>query len=246
MAKAVTLSNGKSWPTQKAAQEHFRAMLARYADNQVIDDAQDHDDLAALLERYDLAITDGPPKAGTGIDHFERRRNAGEGFSTPGFWVIRTTGDATDFSYIWAVKAQPMSDAQQFTGACRTAVQSTLLAAKKKAFETYGDASGRVPCELTGQLVDFDDAHLDHAWMSFSQIVVGFRAARGWAHGVPAGCVTAPADAQIVSAFQDPATADAFVDFHNKVAKLRIVSKTANLSMAARQRVPKIQRPVVL
>lgn len=74
MATAVTLSNGKSWSSHKAALVHFQRMLERYSDDEVVENAHDHDDLAALIERYDLAINAGSAKAGTGIDHFERRR----------------------------------------------------------------------------------------------------------------------------------------------------------------------------
>jgi hypothetical protein len=246
VAKAVTLSNGRSWSTQTAAQEHFRAILHRYADNQVIENRQDHEDLVALLQRYDMTITDGPPKIGAGIDHFERRRNVGEGWSTPGFWVIRTTGDATDFSYPSAVKGRPMSDEQQFYGACRTAVQPDLVLAKRKFFDMHGDAQGRVACEVTGQLVPFEEAHLDHEWPPFVQIVAGFLAARGWSHSVPAGVVTAPGDAQTVSAFADKNIADTFIRYHHALAQMRMVSDKANLAMAAGQRRPKILRPVVL
>jgi len=145
MAIEVKLSNGKCWPSQKAALDHFQQMLERYADEQAVDDAQDHDDLAALIERYDLAINAGTPKAGTGIDHFERRRYGSESFSSVAFWVVRTRGDATDFSHAVAVRAQPKSDAVQFTAACWTAVQPFLLAAKKRAYERYGDDLRRVP-----------------------------------------------------------------------------------------------------
>ena len=107
MAKPINLPNGRSWSTQTAALSHFKVMLARYSDNQVVENISDHDDLVALLERYDAAITDSPAKIGSGIDHFYRRRNVGEGYSTPGFWVHRTDGTDTDFSYIDAVKGQP-------------------------------------------------------------------------------------------------------------------------------------------
>ncbi len=76
-------------------------MLARYADGNVVEDRNDHDDLVALLIRYDEAITDGSSKIGTGIDHFTRTRNNFNGYSTPSFWVHRTDGTATDFSYIY-------------------------------------------------------------------------------------------------------------------------------------------------
>jgi hypothetical protein len=75
---------------------------------------------------------------------------------------------------------------------------------------------------------------------------MGFRAARGWGHAVPAGVITAPDNAQVTSRFMNPADTQAFLDYHNQIAQLRMVAKRANLSMAARQRRPKIQRPVRL
>ena len=75
MALAITLSNGRIWRTKAAALSHFKATLARYADGNVAEARNDHDDLVALLEPYYEAITDGPSKTGTGIDHITRTRN---------------------------------------------------------------------------------------------------------------------------------------------------------------------------
>lgn len=246
MAKTISLPNGRSWKTQTAALAHFKDMLARYSDNQIIEDRSDHDDLVALLERYDAVITDSPAKIGSGIDCFFRRQNVGEGYSTPGFWVRRTDGTDTDFSYIGAVKGQPKSNAQEFYDACRGAVAADLLAAKKRHFETHADSAGRVPCDLSDELISFAEAHLDHAYPTFGQLVVSFRAARGWHHGVPIGVLTPPADAQTTTSFLDPSAAEAFRQFHRGAATLRVVSRARNLSMSAGQRRPKIKRPVQL
>lgn len=246
MAKSIKLSNGLQFSSQKAALEHFRTMLHRYGNGSVIDDAQDHEELVALLERYDLTVTDGPPKIGPGIDHFERRLNTSEGWSTPGFWVVDTEGKATDFSFYSAVQGQPKSDGTQFVDACRAAVQPSLTAAKARFFALNGDVNGKVPCDLTQTCVSIDEAHLDHAWPPFIQIAVAFRAARGWGHALPNGVITAAAHAQVISHFANPTDAQAFVDFHHQLAQLRIVAKDVNLSMAARQRRPKIHRPVSL
>ena len=62
MAVAITLSNGRTWRMKAAALSHFKATLAHYADGNVAEDRNDHDDLVALLEPYDEAITDGPSK----------------------------------------------------------------------------------------------------------------------------------------------------------------------------------------
>ncbi|WP_213742233.1 DCL family protein [Bradyrhizobium sp. dw_411] len=246
MAKSINLPNGRSWKTQTTALAHFKDMLARHSDNEVVEDRSDHDDLVALLERYDAVITDSPAKIGSGVEHFFRRRNVGEGYSTPGFWVHRTDGTDTDFSYISAVKGQPKSNAQEFYDACRGAVAADLLTAKKRHFETHGDEAGRVPCDLSDELITFAEAHLDHAYPTFGQLVVSFRAARGWQHGVPVGVLSPPADAQITTSFVDTSAAEAFRQFHRGAATLRIVSRERNLAMSAGQRKPKIKRPVQL
>ncbi|MDH4745871.1 DCL family protein [Sphingomonas sp. CBMAI 2297] len=244
--KSIELSNGRSWKSQKAALEHFKAMLGRYADNETVEDAVDHDDLLAVLERYDAAIMDGPPKIGCGVDLFVRRRNAGEGYSTPGFWVRRTDGSETDFSYISAVKGQPKSQAQELYDACRASVAADLVVAKKRHFKEHGDADRRVPCDISGKLIAIDEAHLDHAYPSFGHLVVTFRAARGWQRDVPPGVLTKPADGQTFTTFIDPMIAGAFRDFHHQAATMRIIEGKANLAMAARQRRPKVRLPVQL
>jgi len=143
MAKPINLPNGRSWKTQTAALAHFKDMLARYSDNQAVEDRSDHDDLVALLERYDAASPTVQQKSDPASITCLRRRNVGEGYSTPGFWVHRTDGTDTDFSYIDAVKGQPKSNAQEFYDACRGSVAADLLAAKKRHFETHADGAGR-------------------------------------------------------------------------------------------------------
>ena len=71
MAKKIELENGRVWKTQSAALEHFKGMLARYEDNDTVDDLEDHEDLLALLERYDQLDLDEVSKVGCGIDYFE-------------------------------------------------------------------------------------------------------------------------------------------------------------------------------
>jgi hypothetical protein len=242
--KTIELPNGKVWATQTEAMAHFKAMLHRYADNETVEDWSDHDDLVALLERYDGVISDDPSKIGPGIEHFFRRRNVGTGFSTPGFWVRRIDGSETDFSYPSAVRGEPKSHQQEFYDACRNAVAADLLAAKKSHFQLHGDADARVRCDLTDALITFGEAHLDHAYPTFGQLVVSFRAANGWQQGVPIGILSLPDDAQTTTKFVDLEVADRFRAFHRGAAMVRVVARSQNLAMAARQRRPKIRRPL--
>ncbi len=248
MAKSISLSNGRVWKTQAAAFQHFKGMLSRYVDEQNVDDAQDHDDLVALLERYDEVITDGPAKVGVGISCFFRRRNIGESWSSPSFWVRRTDGSETDFSYIQAVKGQCKGDSSDFYSACRAAVESDLLVAKRRFFAEHPEKNehGFVPCEVCGSLITFELAHMDHAYPTFNQIVLMFRAARGWSHAIAPGVITPSQDGQSRATFIDPAIAQVFRDLHHAVAVLRVIDRKANLSMAGKQRVPKIKFPVRL
>lgn len=110
MPKPVHLSNGSKWPSRKDAIEHFKKMLARYADGERVSDSADESDLRALLARYDSVVPAGSPtKAGVGVDHFSRQRNTGEGWTTPGFHVHRTDGTSVDFSFYSAVQTEPAS-----------------------------------------------------------------------------------------------------------------------------------------
>ena len=238
----------RSFRTQKSALEHFNGLLHRYQDGQRITDQEDHADLAALIERYDGVLeTVGEPTKGNGqIAHFERRLNTSIGWSTSGFWVVRLDGTDTDFSYIDAVKGKPKGRSQDFYHACRQAVALDLIQAKKQAFSEYGDAQGRVGCELSGKMITIDEAHLDHAWPYFSQLVSLFRTARGWSRDIPDGVVSAPTDRQTTATFIDGEVADAFRTFHHDQVILRIVSREANLKNASSARRPKVARPVRL
>jgi Protein of unknown function (DUF3223) len=245
MPNGVNLSNGRTWPTQAAALDHFRQLMARYADGEMIDDTSDYADLLALLVRYDATVTDGPSKIGVGVRAFERRRNDYNGYASSGFWVRRVDGSETDFSFVQAVRGRPRQQGREFYEACRVAVAEDLRIAKRTFFDTYEDAFGRVACELSSQLIAFNEAQIDHADPTFRQLVDTFRAARGWRCAIPPGVLTAPADKQTETRFVDPNIANAFREFH-KVALLRVVAAEVNSAMATQQRRPRVSRPVVL
>lgn len=246
MPKPITLTNGREWPSQTAALQHFKDMLARYADDDIVENGDDHDDLVALLERYDSAIAELPTKTGVGIDLFVRRRNDGDTFSTSGFWVRRTDGTETDFSYISAVKGQPKAPSQGFCDACRNAIAADTLAAKQRYFDEHGNEEGLAPSDISGEMIPFDQAHVDHASPTFNQIVLTFRAERGWTKEIPEDVLTPSSDAQTTTTFSEAAAAEAFREFHNGVAELRVISKRENLARSARERRLKVQRPVRL
>ena len=245
MAKSINLPNGRSWKTQTEALAHFKQMLARHSDNQIVESRSDHDDLVALLERYDAVITDSPAKIGSGIEYFFRRRNVGEGLDA------RFLG-AQDRRHRHRLQLHQRCERRskiERAGILRCLPRGGRGRSSRRqeaSFRNLRDGAGRVPCDLSGELISFAEAHLDHAYPTFGQLVVSFRAARGWQHGVPAGVLTPPADAQTTTSFLDASAAEAFRQFHRGAATLRVVSRARNLAMSAGQRRPKIKWPVRL
>lgn len=101
MGKTVSISlpNGRSWAKKGDAVEHFKKMLARYSDGARVVDSVDRGDLAALLQVYDSVLDAGEPtKAGSGVSHFERRKDRDHPGHTSCFFVVRTDGTSIDFS----------------------------------------------------------------------------------------------------------------------------------------------------
>ncbi|TAU13816.1 DUF3223 domain-containing protein [Rhizobium leguminosarum] len=245
MAKPIRLSNGKCLKTQGAALEHFRKMLARYGDNCLVDDHDDHADLIALIERYDTVESDGPPKMGVGISRFERRLNRGAGFTSPGFWILRTDGSITDFSYVSAVRGVPKTLSEEFYDACRNAIGPELLATKQRYFKEFSDVEGRLPCDLTDMPLIYSEAELSHAVPSFGKIVADFKASQGWDASIPLGVLTQSADAQISTSFIDPAISAAFRTFHHARAVLRIVA-TKRDPNGPPLKTTLVRRPIIL
>ena len=163
--------------------------------------------------------------------------NTGAGFATPGFWLVRPNGEATDFSYLRAVEGRGKSQDLEFADACRRAVAGDLDAFVRGQFA--GARDGMVVCGLTGAPITQAEAHVDHDNPSFGSIILSFRQAQGWGGLVPRGVLTAGADAQTTTTFVGAADEAAFRAFHQAHARLRVVSATANLARAAGQRRPK-------
>ncbi|RWQ37046.1 MAG: DUF3223 domain-containing protein [Mesorhizobium sp.] len=242
----VVLANGSEWPNKRSAENHFRSMRDRWPRNVVIDAADDHDDLCALLERYDETITTGPSKTGCGVDHFVTRENSVHGGISIGFWVIRTDRSETDFSFIDAVAGLPRNTDAQFVEACRESVFPELMAAKEAFFRTHGDVSGQVPCAVTGHLISFDAARVDHAPKTLRDLAWEFRLREGWGSAIPDGIISRPLDAQLETTFVDMNAMVRFTAFHRTHATLRMVSKSVLRSRLLATRAALVRLPVAI
>ena len=226
-AKPVELAT-RSFATQALARSFFKDMLHRYQPKDRVSDA-DALDLSALLERH----SEYAAKVGCGISHFEVMMTE-EG--TQCFRVVRTDGSGTDFSYPHCITGRAPTRKQEVSQAMRRAVRFDLYAARDAFFAEHKDADGFVACAETGDRIKRDEGHMDHrAPLTFEVIVTTFLAARGMVpEDVP---ITTGQDDQVSPELTDTALAEAFRDYHARVAKLDFVRSTANLAQSARHRV---------
>jgi hypothetical protein len=236
MAIAVRVGE-LEFPTKKAAKVFFKEMLARYSDGEDTN-AEDSAHLDKLIERHPEAAQ----KIGPGIKRFYRQRTDK---GTSCFWLERTDGTETEFSYPTCVDAKEKSLYEEFAEACREAVQPDLIATKREYFGKHADHEGRVPCDITGEMIKFDESHLDHKKpMTFQVIVRTFIAANSI---VPSrAMLSKPRDQQFSTTFTDQELAKRFRDYHHSLAQLRVIKSRLNLSLGGSERIIKSKTPITI
>jgi hypothetical protein len=134
----------------------------------------DHTELRWLLDRSPWAST----KIGCGIDHFSVMLMPP--YNSRCFQIVRTDGSTTDFSFPHCVNGEDGSDRHEMHKAFRAEVSDDIFAKKQEFFAKHGDSESRVPCAITGKLVNTYEANADHAPpRTFGTLVDLFLAARG-------------------------------------------------------------------
>jgi hypothetical protein len=237
MARQPIVLNGIEFKFQKDAIAHFRNMLERYRNGQSIA-GDDRDMLLALLERHPEA----DKKIGCGVKRLYKDRTD---MPTSCFWIERTDGSQTDFSYRTAISAKGKSIYQEFLEACRVAIQDDMRLTKKRFFERFSDRDGKVECDITGDKVAIYESHLDHQKpLTFQVIVHTFICANDIE--IKPEMLLLAQDAQFQTTLIDPQLKDKFRRYHHKTAKLRVIKAEQNLSLGGSERIRKSRNPVLI
>lgn len=212
--------NGEHFPTQKALLERLRSILYSYRDGQAVS----YDDMRFLYALVDSYHPSSELKIGIGVARIEVRRNPVYK-NNRGFWIVRTDGTDTDFSFMECLR--PSSKLDKFRSACRNAV-APIVAQYKAGWWT---AAREALCPITGQVMTFADSHVHHAgeW-TFDKIVESFLEERHI--DLDAVKLTGSKDGHIGDYFEDARDEYSFVMFHNERADLQVVSAYGNLSVA--------------
>lgn len=222
MARSKPIDLGhRSFPSQKEAQAYFREMIANYqVEDEIKDDDEFFRDVGALIERH----PERNQKVGRGIEAFIVRR---DGNGNKMLWLRRMDGSETDFSYISCIRGEGNTLHGEFAEAARLAIRPDIVEFKSNYFNQNSDANGKAPCQETGKLISFGDAHVDHYPLTFKDLFQNFLAQTKL---VPSReMLSVPQDNQTATTFVCAKTEKLFVDYHRQHATLMVVESTVNL-----------------
>lgn len=224
---AITINN-HFFKTKKSLDEYTRKLRDSYSNGQPLNDS-DFDFMLNLLDRHEQSDI----KIGCGVVSMYVKTNSVYKNSRE-FWLVRVDGSETDFSFKQCLKNE--TKLQKFKKACRVAVSSIVIDFKKDFFARFGESS---TCPITGEtMTSRHNSHVDHSYPnSFNQIIQDFIEAK--ALDVDKIELLTSRDGRIGSKMMDKTLEQQFVEFHNQRAKLRIISKLANLSQPKRSVVMK-------
>ena len=210
---------GEQYETKQAAGERIRGILyAAPVGRPIV--GRDGEVLRALLERHPRSVE----KIGPGVLWFEVRMNP-EHPSQRSFWLVRVDGTQSDWSYLRCLNLRDQR--ALVLEAMRAAVVEQILAFKNAQFE-----QGTVTCAITGEPVSRDNCHVDHAPPTFVALAETFAASYG---GFEEIRVSAGTDGAIGRRLTDEHQCHSWQYFHRQQARLRIVTRLANLSLLRRK-----------
>lgn len=215
--RAIPMMLGsKTFRSKQEATDHVRKILHSAVIGASLQ-GEELEVIRSLLNNHpDAAI-----KIGSGVARIETRWNG----NAPGFWIIRTDGTETDFSYKNCFASNPEAARRQdFIAAARQAVRPHTEAMQRNFFR---DAKNPT-CPLLGIPLTQENAHVDHAPpFTFERIVDAFCSLNAINPEMPGHCLSM--DGWMIPTFSSVVVHDNFVSFHNANAKLRVISNEANL-----------------
>jgi len=214
---AVTIGS-LEFPSKKAAKEFFRNIRDAYADSEPID-GKHEEYLLALIACHSEAET----KIGVGIAGFTVGRDEVFG-TTRHFMITRTDGTRTDFSFHSCIDGRNVR--RDKLEALRRAVEDQIISFRARVF-----SEGSVRCPFLNTELILSKSHVDHiSPMTFMALVNGWMESMGLNYDSIA--ITPPDDNQIVTRMTDVDQITSWQDYHQRHARLRVISPLGNLSHA--------------
>jgi hypothetical protein len=213
--KSVTV-DGMTFPTMGELKAYIQKLLSDLEQGVVVPEPF-HSFLCCLVKRH----RESADKIGVGIKHFKVLTNTNYGGKNRCFYLFRTDGTFTDFSYQKCV-ATP-SPWHEYMDALRTAVMDQIIAAREAAF----GRSEEILCPIKKILMTRSVCHVDHESPdTFAALVERFNDEE-WIHEeIPPS--TGGGDNACGRRLMDSGLEERWKYFHKANAKLRVISREAH------------------
>lgn len=226
-SKPITLAN-EIFSTQDAAKKKIQAILGSYQPGMTVN-LFDSALLLDLVQRHPHA----DQKIGCGVAGFRVEKTPQYGSKC--FILVRTDGATTDFSYLECLRSTPHG--AKVTSAFRAAIEPDVFQFKQACFDRAAlDGNDPLRCPITGEVLGFVGAHVDHVPPdTFANLLDDFLTGEGKALADLE--VKNSADHTYSDRLCDLELEAKWIAFHRFNARLRIVSKTANLLLIPRMAV---------
>lgn len=212
---------GESFKTKKDLTERVRGILYAYKEGETLN-MFDHLFMADLLQFHSSA----EQKIGCGVASMFVKTNPVYGGNTRGFWLTREDGTSTDFSFLECIS--PSSQIKKVKSAFRTAIEPFTMQFKCDFFE--GKPGRITTCEYTGEIITIANSHVDHKPpTTFEKLFTDF--IEQFHVDVESVALIGPShDNVLQDELVDDELKQAWIQYHNEHAVLRVISATANLS----------------
>jgi hypothetical protein len=211
----------KSFKTKKSAEDFIRAILYKYP----VNTALTGEDLAFICDLL-LYHPDKDLKIGVGVKSIIVEKDT-TFRTTTHFSIVRIDNSKEDFSFGKCLTPNLNKAIKLFRTCARRVVAHQILLFRDDFFLENQNSNGYVKCQLTNILIDKNNCHVDHIPPNtFDKIISDFISL----NNIDVDSVEfAKASNGIGKVFVDSSLIEAFADYHNEHAKLRVVSPIANL-----------------
>jgi hypothetical protein len=222
-ANALITIGKEVFKTKKAAKARVQGILHSYNPDEFLN----HND-RIFIENLIYNHPESEVKIGKGIKAIQVRQNP-EFVNSICFYIIRTDGTETDFSFQKCIT--PPTQKALFVEACRRAIRPFVSAFRRDYFEKI---DGLSICEVLGTHISITNSEVDHIPpLTFEKIVREFIVKE--ALDIQKVRFKPSADNEYGKDFEDEELMKKWIDFHNKVAHLRVVSAKANGSQIVKE-----------
>jgi hypothetical protein len=220
MKKNTYIINGIEFTTKKNILDHIRSILYSYRLGETVsgEHAAFLEDLIKKRHRW------AEDKLGTGKVSFRVSNNPT--YNNWCFIIRREDGTEPDFSFTECINQPRDWKKYDFMAACRRTVFEDIMGYKMYIFKKYTPYH----CPITGEKLNPGNSHVDHKYpIIFERLVKAWMELRALSFdSVEIGGYE---DGEVEKYFVNSSVAQDFMEFHRREATLRVISKSANLSL---------------